>query len=120
THPETGGGEPGWAHPPPGGGVRLDTPTGGRSSWRNSGQHRPLSSTRSIAMETADTPLQLIEANFDHHARGLTAVIDGTEVTRLPDRRIGLRELENVLTVEGSDADTKDEIWAHLVARART
>lgn len=71
-------------------------------------------------METADTPLQLIEADFDHHARCLTAVIDGSEVAGLPDRRIGLRELENVLTVEGSDADTKDEIWVHLVSRART
>ncbi|GAB4001401.1 hypothetical protein GCM10029992_36770 [Glycomyces albus] len=71
-------------------------------------------------METADTPLRLIEAAFDHHARHLTAVIDGTEVNRLPDRRIGLRELETILAVDGSDEDEKDEIWAHLVARART
>jgi len=74
-------------------------------------------------MQSEVTPLQRIAAQFEFHADNPDLTVPGAAIEGLPDRVVGLRELQNLLTgptARGEHEDTwSDPVWTYLVDRAR-
>ncbi|MCC3762565.1 hypothetical protein K3N28_05715 [Glycomyces sp. TRM65418] len=74
-------------------------------------------------MQPESTPLHRIAAQFDLHADNPELTVPGAAIEGLPDRPIGLRELQDRLTgptARDDAADTwTDPVWTYLVDRAR-
>jgi hypothetical protein len=75
-------------------------------------------------MQPEATPLQRIAAQFEFHANNPDLTVPGDAIEGLPDRPVGLRELQGRLTghaARGEHEDAwSDPVWAYLVDRART
>lgn len=75
-------------------------------------------------MQPEPTPLQRIASQFEFHADNPDLTVPGDAIKGLPDRPVGLRELQDRLTgpsARGGHEDTwTDPVWTYLVDRART